>query len=537
MVKKIFRFLVLGLLCLLASRLFYLTLILGGKYQTMAEENRLVMEKISAPRGIIFDRDREPLAVNLPQYFLGEKAISRDEYLKNKANNQEARLVYRRYYPFGASFTHLLGYLGPVNEEELKENNDCGAYSPDDWKGRGGVEEEYECWLRGEAGKRLIETDIQGKNLREIGRQEEKPGKDLTLTISSKLQQKAASLLGEKQGAVVVANPQNGEVLALASSPSFDPNLFTYKRDEGKIEALLSDRRNPFLNRVISARFPPGSVFKLVTAIAALEEGVIDGQTRIEDTGVIEVGDFRYANWYFLQYGKKEGLVDLVTAIKRSNDVFFYRVGEGLGAEKLAFWAKNFYLDRPTGVDLPAEVAGLVPSPQWKKETKGEDWFLGNTYHFAIGQGDLALTPLQINMMTNVFANGGNFCVPFVVKEKEGEPAVKEKCSSLSLKKENLDLVIEGMREACSPALATDGVGGTAYPFFDFKVRGEENKVACKTGTAEVGEESAHAWFTAFAPIDNPEISVTVFLEEGGEGSQEAAPIAREILEEYFKGD
>lgn len=537
MAKKIFRFLVLSLLCLLSGRLFYLTLILGGKYQTMAEENRLVMEKISAPRGIIFDRDHEPLAVNLPQYFLGEKAISREEYLENKTSNQETKLIYRRYYPFGASFAHLLGYLGPVSEEELKKNNDCGAYSPDDWKGRGGVEEEYECWLKGEAGKRLMEADIRGKNLREIGRQEAKSGKDLTLTISSKLQQKAVSLFGEKRGAVVVTNPQNGEVLALVSSPSFDPNLFTYKRDEEKIEALLSDRRNPFLNRTISARFPPGSVFKLVTAIAALEEGVINGQTQIEDTGVIEVGDFRYANWYFLQYGKKEGLVDLVTAIKRSNDVFFYRVGERLGAEKLAFWAKNFHLDRPTGIDLPAEIAGLVPSPQWKKEVKKEDWFLGNTYHFAIGQGDLALTPLQVNIMANVFANGGNFCAPFVVKEKEGQLPVEKKCSSLSLKKENLDLVVEGMREACSPALTADGVGGTAYPFFDFKVRGEENKVACKTGTAEVGEESAHAWFTAFAPVGNPEISVTVFLEEGGEGSREAAPIARAILEEYFGKD
>ncbi|MBP8590914.1 hypothetical protein KBI33_00370 [Candidatus Shapirobacteria bacterium] len=534
MAKKVLRFLIFGLLFLLIGRLFYLTIVLRGKYQTMAEENRLVMEEIPPPRGIIFDRDREPLAIDSPQYFRREMVISREEYLKSKINNQETRLVYRRYYPLGPSFAHLLGYLGPVSKEELKGNKDCGSYSPDDWRGRGGVEEEYECWLRGEAGKRLVETDIKGNNLREIGRQEAKPGKDLVLAISSKLQKKAASLLGEKRGAIVVTNPQNGEVLALVSSPSFDPNLFTYKRDEGRIEALLDDSRNPFLNRAISARFPPGSIFKLVTAVAALEEGVIDGQTKIEDTGVIEVGNFRYANWYFLQYGKKEGAIDLITAIKRSNDVFFYRVGEKLGAEKLSFWAKNFNLDRQTGIDLPAEVAGLVPSPQWKKETKGEDWFLGNTYHFAIGQGDLALTPLQVNTMTNVFANGGNLCVPHVVMEKEGEPPVEKKCSPLSLKKENLDLVVEGMREACSPALSADGVGGTAYPFFDFKVRGEENKVACKTGTAEMGEESTHAWFAVFAPVDKPEISVTVFLEEGGEGSKQAAPIAREILAEYF---
>ncbi len=295
MAKKIFLFLVLGVFFLLGGRLFYLTVILGGKYRAVAEENRLVIEKISPPRGIIFDRDYQPLAVNIPQYFLGGEAISREEYLKSRANNREVKLVYRRYYPFGLNFAHLLGYLGPVSEEELKENNGCGFYSPDDWKGRGGIEEQYECWLKGESGKRLIETDISGENLREISRQEAKPGKDIILTVSSRLQEKAASLLGEKRGALIISNPKNGEILALASSPSFDPNLFTYKRDEKKIETLLNDNRNPFLNRAISARFPPGSIFKLVTAIAALEEGVIDSQTRIEDTGVIEIGDWRCA--------------------------------------------------------------------------------------------------------------------------------------------------------------------------------------------------------------------------------------------------
>ena len=404
--------------------------------------------------------------------------------------------------------------------------------------GRGGIEEEYECWLKGKNGQRLVETDIKGEITREVGRVAAEPGNDLVLNIDIRLQEKAYKLLSSRKGAIVVTNPKNGKVLALVSSSSFDPNIFTIRRDEQAIKMLLQSEKEPFLNRAISSRFPPGSVFKIVTAIAGLEEGKIDSQTKIEDTGVLRVGSFEYTNWYFTQYGKTEGELNLVGAIKRSNDIFFYKVGEFLGVDKLSFWAKKFGLDKMTGIDLPAEVAGLVPSGEWKQTVKGQPWFLGNTYHLAIGQGDLTVTPLEINIMTNIIANDGKLCQPRIAQDtSDGDKALKtprrwpkdspkvESCQDLQLKPENLRLVKEGMKETCS-------AGGTAFPFFNF-----QPQTACKTGTAEFGDANnkTHAWFTAFAPIDDPRLSVTVFLEGGGEGSADAAPIAKEIMAEYFE--
>jgi penicillin-binding protein 2 len=264
-----------------------------------------------------------------------------------------------------------------------------------------------------------------------------------------------------------------------------------------------------------------------VTATAGLEEGKITKETLINDPGIIKIGPFSYRNWYFSQYGKTEGEINIVRALKRSTDTFFYKVGEWLGARQLSNWARNFGLGQKTGIDLPGETGGLVPDPEWKKEANGEPWFLGNTYHFAIGQADLVTTPLQVNMMTAVIANNGRFCRPQIVKddfqEKDKRRAVS--CRDLKLEKETLQLIKEGMAEACSS-------GGTASPLFDL-----EPQVACKTGTAEFGDpkDRTHAWLTAFAPADEPEIVVTVLVEAGGEGSRVAAPIVKKILEAHFR--
>ena len=289
-----------------------------------------------------------------------------------QGKSDAVKLSYQREYLFGKSTAHLLGYLSPVTQEEIETVVDeCGQYYLNDLVGRGGIEEEYECWLKGEPGRRLVETDIKGNVIREVGKVAAKPGRDLTLNIDIRLQKKASELLSSQKGAIVVTNPEDGAVLGLASSPSFDLNLFTVRRDEEAIRILLQSEGKPFLNRVTSARFPPGSIFKIVTAIAGLEEEEIDSQTKIEDTGVLRVGDFEYTNWYFTQYGKTEGELNLVEAIKRSNDIFFYKVGEFLGVDKLSFWAKKFGLDKVTGIDLPAEVVGLIPSKKPR--------FLGNT--------------------------------------------------------------------------------------------------------------------------------------------------------------
>ena len=268
-------------------------------------------------------------------------------------------------------------------------------------------------------------------------------------------------------------------------------------------------------NRAIAGAYPPGSTFKIVTTAAGIEDGKIDKNTLFEDTGQIVVGDYTYRNWYFTQYGKTEGKIDVIGAIKRSTDTFFYKVGEWVGPEKLTIWAQKFGLGKKTGLDISGEALGLVPDPG------GRRWFLGNTYHLAIGQGDLLATPLQINMMTSVIANGGRLCRPAI----SDQLSATSNCQDLELKAETLRLVREGMKEACSP-------GGTAFPFFDFTPA-----VACKTGTAEFGDPQnrTHAWLTAFAPADDPEIVVTVLVEAGGEGSSVAAPIARKVLEEWFK--
>jgi len=283
----------------------------------------------------------------------------------------------------------------------------------------------------------------------------------------------------------------------------------------------LRDTQLPMLNRAIGAHYPPGSTFKIVSLVAGLEEGKIDRETIYKDTGQVKIGDFVYNNWYFTQYGRVEGEIDLITALKRSTDTFFYKMGEWVGAVKLADWAREFNLGSKTKIDLPGEIAGLVLDPKTKKESRGESWFLGNTYHLAIGQGFLLTTPLQVNTMTSVIANRGKLCPPKINLDQ------KVDCRDLSLEPETLDLIEEGLKEVCLPE-------GTAFPFFDF-----EPRVAGKTGTAEFGdfEDRTHAWFTAYAPADEPEIVVTVLLEAGGEGSYDAAPIAKEIFEFWFENN
>jgi len=514
MIKKYQIFLVL-IFGLLSSRLFYLTLILGDDFRQRAQENRIIREKLVVSRGVIYDRNNQPLAEDKPFYQWNDEEVSREKYLQMKADGNSARLFYRRYYPLADKAAHLLGYLGQVNEAI----------------GQSGVEKEYDCFLRGKEGFRLLEVDIDGEVSREIGRIESQEGKDIVLSIDKIIQSRAAELLSNKKGAIIVAQPQTGRLLAMVSSPSFDSNIFTFKRDEQEIVRLLTDENKPFLDRAISTRFPPGSVFKIVSGLAALEEKKITAETEIEDIGILRIGDYEYSNWYFTQYGKTEGKLNLVEAIKRSNDIFFYRIGGYLGEKGLVHWTKKFGLDKKSGIDLPAETAGFVPTAVWKKRTTGQPWFLGNSYHFAIGQGDLALTPLSVNVLTNVIANGGKLCSPRVANFIKGEEVkmINTACRSIDIDEAHVNLIKEGMRQACSS-------GGTAFPFFDFEIDGKKNRVACKTGTAEFGvsREKTHAWFSAFAPIELPEISVTVFLEAGGEGSRDAAPIAKEIMNDFF---
>ncbi|MDP3955603.1 MAG: penicillin-binding transpeptidase domain-containing protein [bacterium] len=502
----------------LVFRLFSLTIIEGAHNRELADGQRIRLHKIVAPRGMIFDRNGKPLVQNVPIYKLKGKTIERDEALKLEAAGKEGDLVVEvgREYPYKEATAHLLGYLGEATEEEVKERK----FTAGQLVGRTGLEQQYEDLLRGKDGGELLEMDTYGVTVRKLGKREPVSGKDIFLSIDIGLQKAAYEAMGEKPGVVVALDPRNGQILALVSSPSFDPNIFL--NEIKNVEEIINDPDKPMFNRAITGAYPPGSTFKIVTSTAGLETGKINESTRIEDTGQIVIGIYRYANWYFTKQGKTEGKIGVVRAITRSTDTFFYKVGEFVGADELVNWADKFGLGKLTGIDLPDEYEGFLPDPS-------KEWFLGNTYHLSIGQGHLGLTPLQVARMTGVVASGGKLCELKVSGPSSAlsgaERASEGKCENVGLKEETLKLIEEGMRGACSP-------GGTAGIFFDYKP-----EVACKTGTAEFDDPKGrtHAWLTAFAPADKPEIVVTALVEAGGEGSTVAAPIAKKVLEEYFK--
>ncbi len=507
--------LVLGVFILL-GRLIELQIIKGEYYRDLAESNRIRRVSIMAPRGRILARGGEELVGNreIKKTVLFDPVEGYEKVLATPDTPIDEVLVeWERVYKLGEAFSHVSGYLSEVNGDEVNRiNAECqekGVFELSELVGRGGIEQYYDCVLRGVSGEEMVEVDSTGKRIRTFGRRNAVSGEDLQTTIDAGLQRKIYEVMEGVPGAVI-ATDGRGEVLAFYSSPSFDPT---------DISSYLEDDDLPLFNRVIGGAYPPGSVYKLVTAAAALEEGKINKDYRYVDTGSIKIGDFEYTSWYLTQYGKVEGEIDLVRAIARSTDTFFYKAGELVGIDALVDWSRRFGLGEKTGIDLPGEVGGLLPNPSWKKAVKGERWYLGNTYHMSIGQGDLTTTPLQVNVWTSVFANGGELCRPYIVDSK-----VEEECHDLGLSEETLKLVTAGMVATCSP-------GGTAYPFFDFF-----EEVACKTGTAEISEDGeTHAWFTVFAPANHPEIVLTVLVEEGGEGSKVAAPLAREIMDYWFE--
>lgn len=491
---KFYYFLLILVTVLVLGRLVSLQIIDGRYYQVLADENRIKLEILRADRGVMYDRHGEIVVRNTPE---------------------------GREYVYGKTLAHALGYVAEADEQEVES----GEYEIKDILGKMGLEKKYDQQLRGEDGGILVETDTDGEVLREIGRKESITGGSLDLTLDVGLQKRAVELMGDDKGALVASIPETGEILAMVSSPTFDPK---------KIEEALVNKDLPMFNRVVGGEYAPGSTFKIVTATASLEEGKIDESTEIEDTGEIKIGDkWRYGNWYFDKYGQKEGFLEITRAIARSNDIFFYRLGEMLGIEALADWAKYFGLGTVTEIDLPGEANGLMPTPKWKKDFWDEDWFLGDTYISAIGQGNILMTPLQVNQMTSVIASRGRWCQPHLRQ-------MEEKCQRLDISEKTLDLVTEGLKQVSE-------TGGTAWPMFDFTVAsrrqgsaGQEGKrilTAGKTGTAEFGSKDdteTHAWFTAFAPLEKPQIVVTVLKEAAGEGSNEAAPIVRDLLNYWF---
>lgn len=541
-------FLILGFFVLL-GRLVDLQLIKGKYYKVLAEGNRIRRVIIVAPRGKIYARGGEVIVGNKK---IKKRVVfdSSEGYIKTSnlegAAEEEVITEWERDYIFGSQTAHITGYLGESNKDEVgKIRARCpqkGARGLGSLIGRSGLEQQYDCVLSGIDGEELVEVDSQGIRVRTLGRKEPISGEDVKTTIDISLQVKIADLMSkeaeipkDRRGSVI-ATDLNGEVLAIYSSPSFDSNAFVASNNKD-LEKILEDKSLSLFNRVIGGRYHPGSTYKPVVAIAALEEGKIDKDFTFEDTGQITIktvwGDYSYTNWYFTQYGRTEGEINLVRAIARSTDTFFYTIGELTGIDKLYEWSQKFGLDSVTGIDIPGEIPSLVPNPEWKEEVKGERWFLGNTYHMAIGQGDIALTPISLNTSIASIASGGRLCPPHIGDFGDME---NFQCRDLDINRQSIDLVITGMIDACSS-------GGTGYTFFDFQ-KENDIEVACKTGTAETDDisEDTHAWFTVFTPdyldeskkLEGREIVVTVLIEKGGEGSKVAGPIAREIFDFWF---
>lgn len=538
-----------GLFLLLLGRAFYLTVINGAEYRLLSDSNRVKTTVIHAPRGIIFDRHGKPLVYNTPGFRKIDKEkvtiLDTNTALEMLASGDKTlEIDSLRQYPYKEAVAHVIGYLG-------------GS----DLVGKDGIEQSYESTLRGIDGKQLEEVDAMGKPMRKLGVTDPIPGKDLTTTLDASLQNDAYKAMENvTKGSVVVTTPK-GQILALVSKPSFDPNLFTLGKNyksattsgyQKVSDVLLDSENQPLLNRSIAGTYPPGSTFKLVTAVAGLENNLIDKNFSIQDSGILRVGEFSFGNWYYLQYGKTDGTVDVVKAIKRSNDIFFYTLAAKLGVDRLSEVARQFGVGQTLGIDLPGEAAGLVPTQKWKEKTIKESWYLGDTYHYGIGQGYLLTTPLQVNQWTMAIANGGSVYRPRLV-EKNEDPLI----AKVPIQEESLRLIKQGMIESCAP-------GGVAWPLFELRIKNKELRidgrnflevkggtdsaglkelgkyrevvVACKTGTAQHGGETTlpHAWITLFAPAYDPEIVITVLNESSGEGSNKAAPIAKKVLESWF---
>lgn len=524
-------------LIVLFLRLFQLTIVKGNYYKTLSEQNRLREINIEAPRGKIIDRKGFVIAQNLNPDV--------NQKIEPGLLNSNQKIISKRIYQSPEAIAPLVGYRQIADSNDIQNDTCQYKLQLGNRTGKKGIEKLFDCQLRGRPGKKLVEIDAQGRYLKTVDVIPSTPGETIQLALDFELQKKSYELIKNVKAAIVVTNPMTGEILTSVSSPSFNSQDFE-DNASSNIQSYLTDKNNPLFNRVTEATYPPGSIFKLVVATAGLEEKAIDEKTEFEDKGSIKAGAATFGNWYFLQYGKVEGMVDIVKAIRRSNDIFFYKVGESTGVEKIKKWSDIFGLGKHTEIGLD-EAEGLIPSTFWKKEVLKENWYLGDTYNLSIGQGYVGTTPLQMALVADVFANGGYLCKPELLKYQKSN-IKDQKCKKLPISDKTISLIREGMKQACSP-------GGTGWPLFEFSVTSgqwlDKNKklitnhqpldtkiqVACKTGTAESHAVSGmpHAWITAFAPYDKPEIAVTVLVEEGGQGSDVAGPIARDILKAYFE--
>ncbi len=503
----------------LLSRLAQLTVVEGNYFRSRADNNRLISVRTTAERGVFYDRHNKPLVRNLPSFkrqvpgtTLAQgmfEPISKEEALALSGDSQRIYYDIQRDYVCSRACALVLGYTAEVDTQVLSELPP--DYIAGDSIGKAGLEKAFESQVRGQPGNQVIEVDARGQVERVLGENVSAPGRAILTTLDLSLQELAYELMASYSGSVVALEPRSGNVLTLMSTPAFDPN---------NVAAGLNQSDQPFFNRALAGVYPPGSVYKIVTSVAGLESGKIKGDTLFQDSGEIRVGEFSFGNWLYAEHGRTEGAVNVVKALQRSNDIYFYRVGEQIGPEVLAEWSQMFGLGKAPTISGLVGASGTIPTPKWKEKTKGERWYLGNTFHMSIGQGDVLVSPLHVAMMMSAIAHDGTLCPPKLARDQ----TAVEGCMQLPLSETTLHLVQEGLVAACKP-------GGTGAPFFT-----SSYEVACKTGTAQQGGAEAlpHAWFTVYAPVQDPEIVVTVLAERAGQGSQVAAPVAKRLLDWWF---
>lgn len=563
MIISLIRKLMTVLFACLAVYLFYMQCVRGEYYRELAKMNRIRLLPLSGPRGNIYDRNGNLLAGNrlafdcvvVPQEFYPDRpaldelgrlldkpvpalrgrirentsapfapVIMKDDVAKElaiaiseKSLDLPGVLIQTRsvrYYPHNNVASHIIGYLGKINENELYTLSDYG-YKAMDYVGRSGLELFYDSYLKGEEGGIQAEVDSRGRELRQIGVKEPEKGRDITTTIDLELEAHIDSLMEGQKGAVVVMSSGTGEILALVSKPDFDPNIFVSAPKPDFINSLLGRNDCPMIDRAISAAYPPGSVFKLVTSSAALDMKRVCPHDQFSCSGFYILGKWRFNCWKEEGHGAEV----LTDGIKNSCNVFFYQVGRKVGVDGLAAYAVKYGLGRNSGVDLPYESAGTVPTQAWKLRKIKQGWFEGDTVNYAIGQGYLLVTPLQILRMANAVGTEGILVKPFLVRKIDNLEVKGTERRRLDISKETFRVIKEGMKKAVNDP------SGTAKA-----ARAEGLTVAGKTGTAEAGPKGSHAWFTGFSPADEPQFSVVVFLEYGGKGGDKPAKMASSIF-------
>jgi len=565
-------------------RLWYLQAIRGSFYYEQAESNRIRPVKLRPPRGIIYDRYGRPLVENMLTFDISlvpedaadlEGAIMkiatmakldpsairaalddaepiRSKYepvkIREEATWDEVALIeahqedlpgtiiepeHSRHYPYGGLASHQLGYIGKVSPSQRKKGQtDIGMLT-----GQGGIEKIYDKLLRGTPGRRMIQVNAAGRKVKDLGIEEPRPGSDLYLTIDLDAQKAAEDGLGERAGAVVAIETTTGEIIALASHPNYDPNLFPRGISPKDWVRLMNDPSHPLYNRAIQSVYPPGSTFKIIVALAGLESGVIDPDEKISCHGSIKSGRHSFRCW---KHGG-HGPISFHRALVESCDVYFYTMGERIGWDNIARYARRLGYGSLSDIPLSDEKPGLIPTTEWKKKRTGEMWYTGDSYINSIGQGFVLVSPIQAARMMSAVATGGYFFQPTLLKQSRNrETGAVKTYSSEHQEKVTIDAqALDQVRRALAGVVAEPG--GTGHG-----VATPLTTVAGKTGTAQViaqkvagrklsAETQDHAWFVAYAPVENPKIAVAVLVEHGGHGGATAAPIARKVIEEYLK--